>query len=56
MFLTTVGSGSSGNCYILQHNDEMLILDCGCRYKDVLKAIDYRISDVVACLVTHEHG
>lgn len=34
----------------------MLLLDCGCKYKDILKAIDYRTSDVSGVLLTHEHG
>ena len=58
MFMRVVNTGSQhGNCYVLKSNSgEMLLLDCGCRYKDILKAIDYRISDVSGGLLTHEHG
>ena len=43
MFMRVVNTGSThGNCYVLKSNSgEMLLLDCGCRYKDILKAIDY---------------
>lgn len=54
MFMRVVNTGSThGNCYVLKSNTgEILLLDCGCRYKDILKAIDYRTSDVlVYCLV-----
>ena len=46
MFMRIVNTGSThGNCYVLKSNSgEMLLLDCGCRYKDILKAIDYRTS------------
>lgn len=35
---------------------EILLLDCGCKYSKILKGISYRITDVVGCLLTHEHG
>lgn len=58
MFMRVVNTGSTyGNCYVLKSNSgEMLLLDCGCRYKDILKAIDYRTSDVSVVLLSHEHG
>ena len=58
MFMRVVNTGSQhGNCYVLKSNSgEMLLLDCGCKYKDILKAIDYRTSDVSGVLLTHEHG
>ena len=58
MFMRVVNTGSThGNCYVLKSNSgEILLLDCGCRYKDILKAIDYRTSDVSGVLLTHEHG
>ena len=58
MLMRVVNTGSQpGNCYVLKSNSgEMLLLDCGCRYKDILKAIDYRTSDVSGVLLTHEHG
>lgn len=58
MLMRVVNTGSQhGNCYVLKSNSgEMLLLDCGCKYKDILKAIDYRTSDVSGVLLTHEHG
>lgn len=55
MFLKTIGSGSSGNCYILGNDEEALILDCGVLYKEILKGLDFNISKVKAVLVSHEH-
>lgn len=38
MRLKVVNTGSqNGNCYILESEAEALILDAGCKYKDVLK-------------------
>ena len=53
--LKVMGSGSSGNCYSLKVDNEILILDAGYPYKDILRFIDYDIGNVVGCLVTHEH-
>lgn len=57
MFVRCIGTGSSGNSYALyDNNGKILLLDLGVREKDIKKAIDYRISDVVGAVVTHEHG
>ena len=54
--LITVGSNSAGNAYALDAGGEILLLEAGCKTADMKKAIDYRLSDVVGCIVTHEHG
>lgn len=56
MELTVVGSSSKGNCYVIQNKKEALIIEAGCGFADLLKAIAYNIPKVTACLVTHEHG
>lgn len=57
MFVRCIGTGSSGNSYALYDNSgKILLLDLGVKEKDIKKAIDYRISDVVGAVVTHEHG
>ena len=53
--LHILASGSSANGYILTAGDERLVLECGVNDKDVLKALDYDISGVVGCVVTHSH-
>lgn len=56
MFMKVVGSGSSGNTYIIESNGQTLLLDCGCKWKDILKAMDYNVLDCVACVVSHRHN
>lgn len=57
MILKTISSGSQyGNCYAIINGEEILLLDCGCKYNEILKGIDYKISNVVGCLLTHKHG
>lgn len=55
--LNVVGSGSKqGNTYILETEDETLILDLGCKWNDVLKSLNYKIDKVVGVVVSHAHG
>lgn len=56
MKLIVIGSNSTGNAYALDAGKEILLLEAGCKMADVKRAIDFRLQDVVGCLVTHEHG
>lgn len=51
----TIGSGSSGNCYLVDINDTKILLECGLTFKKIQKALNYRVSAIDFCLVTHEH-
>ena len=55
MLLKTIATGSTGNCYALFSGDEILLLDLGVGAKEIKKAIDFKISNVVGCVVSHEH-
>ena len=51
------GSGSSGNSYaLIADNGEILAIEAGCKFLDFKKMIDWKISDVAGCIVSHEHG
>lgn len=57
MKLLTVGTGSAGNCYLLQLNDDSYIaLDCGVAWKKVMIVTKFRPSDIRFALVTHSHS
>ena len=56
MQLSVLGSGSSGNCYVLQNNNEALVLEAGVSFSEVKKAVDFNTSKIVAVLITHDHG
>lgn len=55
MRMTCLGSGSSGNCYLLEAADGVLMVEAGIRFIEVKKALRFKISGIVGCLVTHEH-
>lgn len=53
--IKVIGSGSSGNCYLANINGTQLLLECGLPFKTIQKALGYKTSDILACLITHEH-
>lgn len=55
MILKTIATGSSGNSYALIDGKSILLLDLGVSAKEIKRAIDFRISDVVGAVVTHQH-
>lgn len=56
MKLSILGSGSSGNCYIIQNDKEALIIECGVNIGLVKKALDFNVSKVSGCVSTHRHS
>lgn len=53
--LKVLATGSSGNCYLLSTENETLILDCGIPIMEIKKGLDFDLSKVVGCVVTHSH-
>ena len=53
--LKCVGSGSSGNCYILKSNNEKLILDCGLPIKVIKQGLDFDLGGIQGVLISHAH-
>lgn len=55
MEIKVIGSGSSGNCYIIGDGNTKLMLDCGLPYKTILKGINFAPFEIAGCLITHSH-
>lgn len=55
MKLKTIGTGSKGNAYILETNTEALLIECGVKISEIKKAIDFNVSKIKGCVITHEH-
>ena len=53
--LHIIGSSSKGNSYAIETAGEILLLEAGCRFKDVQKGIDFKVGKISACLISHEH-
>ena len=53
--IKVVGTGSSGNCYLLTVNDQTLVIEAGVNFTKVKKALNFDLSKVVGVIVSHEH-
>lgn len=59
MTITTLASGSSGNCILVSHGDTHLLVDAGIscrRIKQALAQFGLSPADLTAVLITHEHS
>lgn len=56
MELRVCGSSSKGNAYALCCNDEILLIEAGCKLQDIFKNIDYKLSSVKGLVYSHSHG
>lgn len=54
--IKVIATGSRGNFYILEVGEEILLLECGINIKDIKKALNFDLSKVVGCLLTHSHN
>lgn len=55
MEIEVLGTGSSGNCYKVKIGRATLLLECGLPYKTIQKKLNFKVSEIDACLITHEH-
>lgn len=59
MEIVCLGSGSSGNAYIIKDNDATLLLECGFEFSKLVKKLhrnNIAITDIDACAITHYHS
>lgn len=50
-------SSSSGNFYeVTAANGKRLLVECGAKWPKIQKALNYDLSGIVGCLVSHEHA
>lgn len=56
MELLCIGSGSSGNCYILRSRNECLVVEMGIKDSALKKALDFDLASVCGCVISHRHN
>ncbi len=59
MIVTTLASGSSGNCILISQGDTHLLVDCGIscrRIQQALAALELTAEQLSGILITHEHS
>lgn len=55
MKFESLASSSHGNAYIVSDSDTRILLECGVSHKQLQKLAEFSLSDIKACLVSHEH-
>ena len=55
MILKVIGTGSKGNCYLLEAANETLMIECGVNIQKIKQTLNFNFSKLAGCLVTHEH-
>lgn len=53
--ITTLATGSTGNCYHITDGHSSLLLECGIKFKSIQQALNFKTSDIAGVLVSHEH-
>ncbi|MGB3452909.1 MAG: MBL fold metallo-hydrolase [Moheibacter sp.] len=56
MKLKVIGTGSTGNAYLLETVDETLMIECGVNSALIIQALNFDLHKVVGCIITHEHN
>lgn len=56
MKIHCIGSSSSGNSYVITSNGNKLIVELGCNFKEVMNVVDYDLTSVAGCIVSHCHS
>jgi len=54
--IQSFGSSSAGNCYHITDGKTELLLEAGIRFTDIRKALEFRVTRLAGCLITHNHG
>lgn len=55
MKIKTIATGSAGNCYLAKIGGTNLLIEAGVPIAKIIKGLDYRMSDVDGCLISHRH-
>lgn len=53
--IKSLASGSSGNLYRVNDGNTALLLEAGIKLRDIRKGLDFKLSQIAGCLISHEH-
>ena len=58
LFITSLNSGSNGNCYYVGNDAEAVLIDCGISCREIekrMKRLGLSVDTIKAIFVSHEH-
>lgn len=53
--ITTLATGSKGNCYHITDGSTALLLEAGIPYKEIRRKLNFQTTTIKGCLISHEH-
>ena len=56
MQIDVLASSSLGNAYIVSDGETSVLLEAGIPYKELQVKSDFKVNEVAACFISHEHG
>lgn len=56
MQIKILATGSKGNCYHVSDGMTELLIECGIRYTDIMRGLNYNVGNIGAVLVSHAHS
>lgn len=54
MVFSCLGTGSMGNCYLVESGKSKILLDAGIKFDSILKKVN--LNDVDFCFISHKHN
>lgn len=55
MRIKILATGSKGNCYYVSDGVTGLLIECGIRYTDIMRGLNYNVGNIGAVIVSHAH-
>jgi phosphoribosyl 1,2-cyclic phosphodiesterase len=55
MKIDILTSSSQANAYRIDDGDKTILIECGMRFTALRQALNFKLSELAACFVTHEH-
>ncbi len=56
MRIEALASSSSGNCYVVSDGNTRILLECGITWKGIQRKLNFKMSDINYCLISHSHA
>lgn len=54
--IKVLASGSTGNCYWISDGRTSLLIEAGIPINRIKRGLNYKLSEIEGCLISHEHG